>query len=982
MSLNCTMAAPLPPLPSPPPFTTAGGGGKTPLSIIRCLEHNVCSLPEPVTAGRIRAPPVGTREAMLLWSAPPKRVLLVKKWRDPEATVAATEIADWLVEAFDVAICVWQDPADDDETSAFPTRFPRFDHRAACEDEVDVIITVGGDGTVLHVAALFQSAVPPVIAIAFGSLGFMTVHSLSSCQGVLTRVFGGCTHPQLLPTSFRTSEAAVPAPSGTTPQAAMVAVDGAGNVVASGVNGGAGAGRTTTGDSTAVTSSSSSTSALGVSAASEPGGNEAPTEAVSVSLRMRLLVDVYRRGATPGGPPLLSRVVLNELLLERGPSPYMATLNATVDGEPLTTVAADGLIVATQTGSTAYSLSAGGSILSPDTASIVFTPICPHTLSFRPLLFPDSAVLRLEVPPGARACAWASFDGRDSMQLEGGDFVVVSSSPWPLPLVCRGTALSDWIRAIKFKLYWNVREKQRAFKRPPLAVVGVAAGAAAATATTTAGATGGVDVEATSVGAAAVVAVGGGGAATDESTRSPSGAPAASASLRPSASATTALPELSLHPSPEPRAPAASPSVSDASRTHSSFEGDTPQMLLPAVVPVRAEQVSSSLASSSSSSASMSSSHLPASPHRHLNIGGGGGGGYAVAASSSNEGAGGAGGGGDGVTLRASRGRRRSSGGSADSTDSTAAARRLVAAVTAEARSSGGGAGRDASDGEDNDEYVDDAGDRVGAGGAAADGGGGGGGRHSSALAEGGRADDMTCDYNGGDDTADDDPEAALLCAVTRAAAAELANPPSTSSSSSTVTAAQAAPPLCITATPSSSPLRMLAHPGATPHVLSSPSGGAHGRSDGNVSARLLSPASHPHPHPSVHHHASETPPSSPVGVSTASLSSSSSALLLASNAALVSTVTAAVAAVSSAVSAANGVNSITSGPAPRYFIPKMGPLGAAGSTTPVVVGAAGGGNGFGNGGGAASSRTLQQQHQQQQPPASPAAAPSSAVRG
>jgi NAD+ kinase len=95
----------------------------------------------------------------------------------------------------------------------------------------------------------------------------------------------------------------------------------------------------------------------------------------------------------------------------------MASLNAFVDDEPLTTVAADGLIVATQTGSTAYSLSAGGSVLSPNTAAIgtssscstylsttsmghgcaVFTPICPHTLSFRPMLFPDSAVLRLEV---------------------------------------------------------------------------------------------------------------------------------------------------------------------------------------------------------------------------------------------------------------------------------------------------------------------------------------------------------------------------------------------------------------------------------------------------------------------------------------------------------------------------------------------------------------------------------------------------------
>ena len=145
----------------------------------------------------------------------------------------------------------------------------------------------------------------------------------------------------------------------------------------------------------------------------------------------------------------------------------MATLNAYIDDEPLTTVAADGLIVATQTGSTAYSLSAGGSILSPNTAAIVFTPICPHTLSFRPLLFPDSAVIRLEVPVDARSSAWCSFDGRHSMELRAGDFVVVRSSPFPLPLVCRRSATGDWVRAIKCKLYWNVRERQKAFKRPP-----------------------------------------------------------------------------------------------------------------------------------------------------------------------------------------------------------------------------------------------------------------------------------------------------------------------------------------------------------------------------------------------------------------------------------------------------------------------------------------------------------------------------------
>lgn len=136
----------------------------------------------------------------------------------------------------------------------------------------------------------------------------------------------------------------------------------------------------------------------------------------------------------------------------------MSSINAFVDNEPLTTVSADGLVVSTPTGSTAYALSAGGSIVSPDTASICLVPICPHTLSFRPIFFPDSAVLCLEVPQDARAeTARCAFDGRDATLLERGDFVVVHSSPWPMPLLSQKDATEDWLVALKSKLYWNHR---------------------------------------------------------------------------------------------------------------------------------------------------------------------------------------------------------------------------------------------------------------------------------------------------------------------------------------------------------------------------------------------------------------------------------------------------------------------------------------------------------------------------------------------
>lgn len=101
----------------------------------------------------------------------------------------------------------------------------------------------------------------------------------------------------------------------------------------------------------------------------------------------------------------------------------------------MTTVQADGLTVSTPTGSTAYSvrcnplradsvpdpksvqLSAGGSLVHPEIPALLITPICPHTLSFRPMLLPDSMELRICVPYNSRSTAWASFDGRGRVEL-------------------------------------------------------------------------------------------------------------------------------------------------------------------------------------------------------------------------------------------------------------------------------------------------------------------------------------------------------------------------------------------------------------------------------------------------------------------------------------------------------------------------------------------------------------------------------------
>ena len=105
--------------------------------------------------------------------------------------------------------------------------------------------------------------------------------------------------------------------------------------------------------------------------------------------------------------------ILNDIVVDRGPNPTMSTIELFGDEEHLTTVQADGICVATPTGSTAYNLAAGGSLCHPENPVILVTAICAHTLSFRPVILPDTIVLRIGVPYDARANSWASFDGRE-----------------------------------------------------------------------------------------------------------------------------------------------------------------------------------------------------------------------------------------------------------------------------------------------------------------------------------------------------------------------------------------------------------------------------------------------------------------------------------------------------------------------------------------------------------------------------------------
>lgn len=131
----------------------------------------------------------------------------------------------------------------------------------------------------------------------------------------------------------------------------------------------------------------------------------------------------------------------------------------------ITTVQADGVCIATPTGSTAYNLAAGGSLSHPENPIILLTAICAHTLSFRPILVPDTVVLRLGVPYDARASSWVSFDGKERAELSPGDYVTVTASRYPFPTVLPlGRVGEDWIDSLSRTLNWNSRQRQKPFK--------------------------------------------------------------------------------------------------------------------------------------------------------------------------------------------------------------------------------------------------------------------------------------------------------------------------------------------------------------------------------------------------------------------------------------------------------------------------------------------------------------------------------------
>lgn len=145
-------------------------------------------------------------------------------------------------------------------------------------------------------------------------------------------------------------------------------------------------------------------------------------------------VDVRVTRANPTAEPVPDSYGLNDAVIHKSGYARLIAMRVWVDEEEIGQYSADGIIISTATGSTAYSLSAGGPILVPGIDALVATPICPHTLAVRPVVVPSSAVIRVEVL-SREAEMVLTVDGRGGGRLDTGDVVVTHNAEHPVRLI-------------------------------------------------------------------------------------------------------------------------------------------------------------------------------------------------------------------------------------------------------------------------------------------------------------------------------------------------------------------------------------------------------------------------------------------------------------------------------------------------------------------------------------------------------------------
>ena len=166
--------------------------------------------------------------------------------------------------------------------------------------------------------------------------------------------------------------------------------------------------------------------------------------------RMMLRATTLRQSGPSSG-----EIALNDVVINKGARSRLIDLSVSVGDGLVTRVRADGLIIATPTGSTAYNLAAGGPIVQPNVEAIVLTPIAPHTLTNRPIVIPSSSTVRVTPMIGDRDEVFVTFDGQAGFELHAGDQISVCRGAQPMRLIRPDTR--SYFDVLHEKLNWGKR---------------------------------------------------------------------------------------------------------------------------------------------------------------------------------------------------------------------------------------------------------------------------------------------------------------------------------------------------------------------------------------------------------------------------------------------------------------------------------------------------------------------------------------------
>ncbi len=298
---------------------------------------------------------------MRLFPLPPvSRVGILAKSQLQAATPHLLEIGSWLSSRGIAAVY-------EAETAQLmpPDAGRSVASRAALATDVDMVLVLGGDGTLLSMADRIGEAAAdtPVLGVNFGSLGFLTEVTLPELYRALEAAVAGSAH---------------------------------------------------------------------------------------FEERLMLRSTTIRQGAV-----FATSIALNDAVIAKAARSRMIDLSVSVGEEFVTRVKADGLIIATPTGSTAYNLAAGGPIVQPHVDALLLTPIAPHTLTNRPIVIPATAVVRVQPNMAERDEVFVTFDGQAGFELRAGDELIVQSSEKPLRLIKPSTR--SYFEVLRTKLKWGER---------------------------------------------------------------------------------------------------------------------------------------------------------------------------------------------------------------------------------------------------------------------------------------------------------------------------------------------------------------------------------------------------------------------------------------------------------------------------------------------------------------------------------------------